>query len=290
MADASMLVSILLGGAAAVGWGTAQLLGGRAARRHGALPMALGMQAAGLVPLLLLVALLEGAPDEPATLLWAVLGGAAGAGTLASFYRAVRVGALSVVAPLVGAGIAVPVVVGLLRGDAPSPLAALGLVALVCGALLVGVPRAPDATTAGRDGRPAGRPVAWALLAALLSGAFYLGLDASAGAGPLSAVAAARVAAILVLSGALVGLGRRWPRSPAAARAVILVGLVDVAANVFFTLGTDVGLLAVVAATGALYPLVAVILARVVLGERLSGPQSVGVGVVVVALAVVAAG
>jgi drug/metabolite transporter (DMT)-like permease len=106
----------------------------------------------------------------------------------------------------------------------------------------------------------------------------------------LSAVAAARLAAILVLAAALVATRRSWPRGRAAARAVVLVGVVDVAANAFFTLGTDVGLLAVVAATAALYPLVAVVLARVVLGERLSRLQTVGVGVVVVALAVVAVG
>ena len=64
-----MLASILLGGLAAACWGTAQLLGGRAARSLGALPTALGMQATGLVPLLVLVAVVDGAPDDPAALL-----------------------------------------------------------------------------------------------------------------------------------------------------------------------------------------------------------------------------
>jgi uncharacterized membrane protein len=132
--------------------------------------MALGMQATGVVPLLVLVALLEGPPDEPGTLLWAVAGGAAGAGALASFYRAATAGALSVVAPLVGAGIAVPVVVGLLRGEAPSVAAAIGLVALLGGALLVAVPRVPAPGTADGVARGGRRPVVWALLAALLSG------------------------------------------------------------------------------------------------------------------------
>jgi drug/metabolite transporter (DMT)-like permease len=251
--------------------------------------MALSMQATGLVPLLVLVALLEGSPDDLAALVPAAVGGAAGALALAAFYRAVRGGHLSVVAPIVGAGIAVPVVVGILRGDAPSTAAAIGLVVLLVGGLLVGVPRVPP------EGRPPptvrnGRPATWALTAALLSGAFYLGLDASAEAGPLAAVATARIAAVVALALLLAVARPPLVRIRDAAPLALLVGLVDVSANVFFTVGTDVGLLAVVAATAALYPLVAVVLARVVLHERLSGGQAAGVGVVLAGLVLVSVG
>ncbi|CAA9528311.1 MAG: hypothetical protein AVDCRST_MAG79-695, partial [uncultured Thermoleophilia bacterium] len=120
--------------------------------------------------------------------------------------------------------------------------------------------------------------------------AFYVGLAASADAGPLAAVTASRAVAVLVLAGAVVVTRPALPRGRAAYGALVVIGLIDVAGNTLFTVGTEVGVLAVVAATAALYPLVSVLFARTVLGERLSRAQAAGVTIVLVGLSLVAAG
>jgi drug/metabolite transporter (DMT)-like permease len=231
---------------------------------------------------------IDGVPERPAALLPAVLGGAGGAVGLGLYYHAAQRGRLGVIAPISASSVALPVLVGLLRGEAPTTIVQLGLVALLVGGLLVSRSSdPPDVVAAAAAGR---RPIVLALVAAVFFGTFYLGLDASGEeGGALMAVAAARVAAVLVLGAALLGRGG-LPRPGALPPVVLLVGALDVGANALFALGAAVGSLPVVAATGSLYPLASVVLGRTMLGERLGRGQAVGVAAAVVGVALTAAG
>ena len=72
--------------------------------------------------------------------------------------------------------------------------------------------------------------------------------------------------------------------------AVAAVGLCDVAANALFALASGRGLLAIVSVLGSLYPVMTVLLAHVVLGERLTRVQIAGVGIALAGVAALSAG
>lgn len=76
------------------------------------------------------------------------------------------------------------------------------------------------------------------------------------------------------------------PRASLAA--VAAVGAADVSANALFAFASGHGLLAIVSVLGSLYPVVTVLLAHVLLGERLTRPQQVGVGIALVGVAAIA--
>src|SRR4029453_6653804 len=137
-----------------------------------------------------------------------------------------------------------------------------------------------------------GRVLAMALGAALGFGLFYVFVDAGtagvASAGvmgtggsqrsPLWGIAGARAGSLLVLSMiALVGRrsALRWPGRRIGS--VALVGVGDTGANLLFAYAAASGNLAVVGVLGSLYPIATVVLARWLLGERLSGGQNAGV-------------
>jgi drug/metabolite transporter (DMT)-like permease len=148
-------------------------------------------------------------------------------------------------------------------------------------------PRRPERP--GAPGR-SGRVVAMALGAALGFGLFYVFVDAGTagaagvaetggpGSSPLWVIAGARASSLLTLSMiALVGRrsALRWPGRRIGP--VALVGVGDTGANLLFAYAAASGNLAVVGVLGSLYPVATVILARWLLGERLSGGQNAGV-------------
>lgn len=202
-----------------------------------------------------------------------VFGGAAGAGGLLLFYRALVLGALGLVAPLAATGVLLPVVWGLASGDRPSLPQLLGM-----GCALAGVAVVVRAPPPQGGSRPAGqrRALAYALAAAVLFGLFYIGLDRGSKGSVLVTVAVTRLAAVVVLSAA-VGARRvrvRWP-----VRTMLLAaatGLVDVSANSLYAYATTRGLLSTVSVVSALYPVVTVALAAVFLRERLRAEQRLG--------------
>ncbi len=133
--------------------------------------------------------------------------------------------------------------------------------------------RSPESTPRA-DSR---RALALSAVAALGFGGFFVGIDAAVDTSePFSALLAARASAALLLAAALVALRPRLDAGVAAVPSLALIGLLDVGANACFALGTDTGLLSVVAVLASLYPVTTVVLARAVLGERLATVQALG--------------
>ena len=151
--------------------------------------------------------------------------------------------------------------------------------------------------------------VAMALGSALGFGLFYVLVDAGAAAAartsgphgsPLWVIAGARMSSLVILatialvssiasSTALVGRrpAVRWPGRRIGP--VALVGIGDTGANLLFAYAATTGNLAVVGVLGSLYPVATVILARWLLGERLSGGQNAGVALALTGVGLLAA-
>jgi drug/metabolite transporter (DMT)-like permease len=212
-----------------------------------------------------------------------LLSGVGGGVGLAAFYKALSLGTMSVVSPVVACGAVVPFAISIATGERPRVAALAGAVVALTGAVLASV----------EEGRAASRErlraVALAAFAALALGLFvyFLGLGSREG-DALSALLGARVGSLgLLLAAALVvgaplGLPRRW------LPATVAVGLADVSANALFALASGRGLLALVSVLGSLYPVVTVLLAHVALGERLTLLQRLGVLAAVVGVAAIA--
>lgn len=292
-------VAFALALASGLSWGVADYFGGVLARRCGALVLALSSQALSGVLLFALVATLDSDP-RPQALAWGAAGGVAGGIGLLAFYRALAIGPMSVVAPVSACAVAMPIAWGLVRGETPGAVALAGIALAVTGIVLVSRPADEDETVTGEHVRVGGPAIALALGAAVCFGTFFIALDGGSAGGsdqPLWTVAAARVgslAALATVSIAALAARRRPLAGARPARALLVgiatVGVLDVLANTLFAFASTGGELAVVAVLGALYPAATVLLARVLLRERLSAAQNLGVALALAGVALMAAG
>jgi len=278
------MLGIVLALGSSVAWGTSDFLGGLRSRRISALTVLLVSQPVGLV-LALVVAL--GAGGDSLSVRDAAIAAAAGATVvmaLGAFYRAMALGSVTVVATIGALGVLVPVAAGLLQGDRPGALQAIGALAGIAGVVLVA--REPDP-----EWRAASKvAIGLAALAALGFGTFFLGLDLSSGPRPAWTIVAARTGGVatLLVAAAYARPSMRVER--ALLPSLLAIGFFDVLANSLFAVATNHGLLSLVAVAGSLYSAVTVLLARFVLGERLAPQQSAGVVVALAGVALIAAG
>lgn len=265
-------------------WGAGDFLGGLASRRIAVLTVLVVSQALGLAGVVAW-ALLTGDPFPGITpLLPAVGAGAAGLVGLAALYRGFAVGAMGIVAPISAASPLVPLAVDAAHGIVPGPVQWLGIGLVLTG--IGAVSYEPGAPGTPRVAAGAGL----AVLAALGFGVFVVGIDAGADESAAWAVAAARTTSVgLALAVALATATRlRPPR----ATLPLLVGVAafDTGANVLVAAATTHGAAGVVGVLSALYPIVTVVLARMLLGERLSAGRRLGGVVALAGAALVAAG
>ncbi len=254
---------------AALAYGLADFTGGLAARRVPVLAVTAVSQGAGLLALLPALALVGGTPSAAAFGLGA-LAGMAGASGVLLYLRGLAVGPMGVVAPLsavVGAGI--PLLVGVLGGERPNGSALLGIgVALV--AILL-------ATAGSRTDVAAVRGLALGLGSGVGFGLFFIGLDATPVDSGLWPLLAGRATSVTLLA-ALLLTRRRDGVGGGAWGLILFSGVLDTTANVLFLLSTRMGDLGVSAMVVSLYPVVVVLLARLVLRERLTGLQLTSAG------------
>jgi drug/metabolite transporter (DMT)-like permease len=217
---------------------------------------------------------------------WAALAGCAGIIALTAFYRALAIGTMSVVAPISATAAAVPVLVGLAEGERPSSLQVAGMAAALVGVILAS--REPVEEGAPPANRTA---IGLALVAAVGFGTFFVGLDrASEGADVPWVIVVSRGCSLLLLVLAALAVRPSLPRDGGSFALLAMIGLLDLGANGFYALATQEGLLSVVSVLGSLYPAVTVVLARIVLAERVARIQEVGVVLALAGVVAISAG
>ncbi|HEX4307325.1 MAG TPA: DMT family transporter [Solirubrobacterales bacterium] len=306
-------MSVLLGLLAAATYGSSDFLAGLASRRLPPIVVTAAAQAVCLVVGVIAVAFYPGDGMSGRILVWGVASGLGAAGGTFALYRGLGGGEMSIVATLSGLLTAViPVIVGLATGDSLSAMAAVGIVAAIPAIGLVSW-QSGDHSGAGRS------DALWGILAGLGFGLLFVGYDrAGSGAGGWPLVVAEGTATLLTLGPALVAVSRLRRRGPeagtgeedmadasasvrSASRAgpvtdgrtlalLLAAGLLAGIANLSFVVATHHGELAVVAVLTALYPGFTVILARLVLGERWSSAQKLGLATALVATFLVSLG
>jgi drug/metabolite transporter (DMT)-like permease len=286
-------VTYLLAIGSALFYGAADFAGGLATRRAGAISVVLLSQASGLVLLALILPLLPQVSPSQSDLLWGAVAGLTGGIGVALLYRALAIGAMAVVAPTTAVcAVAIPVVVSVLLGERPLPLAIAGIVLGIGSIVLVSRQHAATQTGGHDPAAPRRLPagVGTALASGVAIGFFFLALaqpGAGAGMWPLLVARLFSVA----LFGVVAIAGRRSIRMPAPL--VVLAiggGILDMLANALYMLAARQGPLSIVVTLSSLYPASTVLLARVVLGERLNAWQISGVGCALVAIVLIVTG
>jgi drug/metabolite transporter (DMT)-like permease len=278
-------MAIVLALLASCCWGVADFTGGLKSRRIPVLAVMFLVEGTGMVLVLALI-VIEGTP-LPGTvgIVYSLLAGAAGIVALGAFYRALAIGTMSIVAPISAAGVAIPVVVGIVTGNHLSLVVSLGLAVTVAGVALASreIHEDEEAARAGRTS------ILLALAAAVGFGGYFALSDRAADSSILWLLVLSRLAVVPAIGAIL--LARRVP-PPARADALTLVGAgtLDVTATGLYALANTKGALAIVSVVGSMYPISTVLLARAILGERLRPIQAAGVVAALGGVALIAAG
>lgn len=275
MPNISSAASVGLGMVAATTWGGSDFAGGLGARRSPALLLVVSGHAVTLFALLAVCALGHFALPNRVEFLEGAIGGLEGSLALAAFYRALAMGAMGLTAALTGLLTAlVPVLFGLWSEGLPAPLAIAGLL-LGCIAIWL-IAHSPGHST----------PAAALWLGAISGAGFGLQLIllklASSG-GVLWALTSARIGGVAGMAAILIFA---WPRNRDSRRISkgfwrmgILAAALDTIGNVGYTVAAHTGRLDIAALVSSLYPGFTILLAALILREKPTRRQTVGMAV-----------
>ncbi len=279
------MIGVALALSASLVWGIADFGGGIGARRVHVVWALVVSQIAGLALMGVLALATLPHPPSGRELGWGVFGGFAGALGLGAFYRALAVGTMGIVGPISATGAILPIAYGLARGEHPSVLQGIGIVVAVGGVVAASLEPLPEGA-----GRKVATGVGLSLLAALGFGSAILGLNRVSQAGVVWGTLTLRltVVPIVCLAALLVrpSAARLRPTLPI----LVMAGLCDTGANLLYGASARHGLISVVSVLGSLYPVVLVVLARILLTERIARPQLAGVAVTLTGVALISAG
>jgi drug/metabolite transporter (DMT)-like permease len=201
-------------------------------------------------------------------------GGLAVAIGIGAFYRALAVGTMSVVAPISAVGSALPVLYGMLLGERPGAVQIIGIVLAIVGVVLAA--REPPKPGGSSSALAAGAALAG--VAALAFGLFLITMHQASGEDAYWATLIQRVTTMVIIGG--IAVARRPSFSPAVSNlgGLVAIGLLDLSGALLFSVASSQGLVSLIAVTASLYPIGTVILAHLVLKERLVLSQRIGAG------------
>ncbi len=275
-------MAIVLSLLSAVAYGVSDFLGGIFSKRAGPWQVAVVGQASSAVCITVVALVVGGAPNA-ADWWWGAAAGLGGGVGTAFLYRGLAGSRMGVVAPLSAVTCALlPVVIGLGTGDRPGLLAALGI-ALAFPAILL-ISRMVDGDLTHRGG------VVDGTLAGLGFGVLFAAVGQIREDAGLLPLVITQTGSILSVVLTAVALRQVWvPRDPAAWRAIVM-GPLGALATGAFLVATAHGLLSVVAVISSLYPAVTVLLATMLLKERIHATQGVGLVLAAAAVSLVALG
>jgi drug/metabolite transporter (DMT)-like permease len=276
------MAAIALALGASLTWGLADFFGPLKGRSLGALRVLFYVQLSGLATIAIVVAVRGKGPGGSEVLL-AIPAAISGTLGLYAYYRGMRVGAMSIVAPIAGISAVVPVIVGILSGDRPSIWQLAGMACALVGVFLASL-------ELGSGSSKIAAGVGLALLAALGFGGYFPPMHAAGNADFWWAALIFKATAVSVI---LPAIAIRRPTLTVEGRQLpplVLIGIGDMLGNLLFAAASTTGLVSVTSVLASLYPIVTVVLARVVLEERVARSQEGGIALTLVGVALISAG
>jgi len=255
-------------------------VGGRLVRRHPVATISVLSHGAGFAGLGLVVVI---AGFHAGAFLLGLAAGAFGAVSLYTFYKAMSLGTMSIVSPLLSLGSVLAFALAVAGGERPTSLAVVGALVALGGAILASF----GEHASGGDRR---RALGWAFTSPVALG-FYLYLLARGAndGGSISAVFGARAASTLLLLALALALRSPFRVGRRGLATVVAIGVCGASALVLFGYAASLGLISIATILASLYPIVTVVLAYLFLGERLRGFQLAGVALALGGVALVTA-
>jgi uncharacterized membrane protein len=279
-------VEVIFGLGAAFTYGAGDFFGGLASKKAPAVTVVLVSQLIGALLLLAVWPLFSVGPFDATGVRWGLAAGLCGGAGVTLLYLGLAAGPMSLIAPVTALIAAIaPVVFGLVSGERPGAVALVGVVVALAAIVIVSI--SPDAPASPSRRGQGFRGLLAALAAGCAFGGFFIALERAPDTSGLWPLAGARVASVgltavvLILTRTKLGLRGAGP-------SVLAAGLLDVAANVLFLLATRRGLLSLVAVLTSMYPASTVLLARVVLHERLTPVRLIGLAAAAIGVALIA--
>jgi drug/metabolite transporter (DMT)-like permease len=273
-------IALALG--ASLTWGVADFFGPLKGRTYGALRVLFYVQLGGLVTIAAVVAGRGKGPADSAALL-AIPAAISGTLGLYAYYRGMAVGAMSIVAPIAGISAVVPVTFGILTGERPSAWQLFGIAAALGGVFLAS--REP-----GHGGPKIAAGVGLALLAAIGFGGYFPAMHAAGDADFWWASLIFRMTSTSVILAAVAIRRPKLAIEPVQIPILALIGIGDMLGNLLFAAASTSGLVSVTSVLASLYPIVTVMLARLVLKERVARAQEAGIVLTLAGVALISAG
>ena len=283
---------MIYGLAAALGWGLSDLWAAMSGRRIGSGRTVVISQIASAIVIGLILVVARPSLDRiPTVAGWLVVNAFLGAAAYATLYRALQLGPIAVVSPVLATYAIVPVLLAVvILGESLDALAAMGAAVTIGGAVLTST----DLRELRSETRTSVPGLPWAVVSTVLFGVatYVMGWSAQE-AGFLPSLWFGRTAiAIVVVGAALVVWARsrkRGARGPDMTTRAIwfaaAVGVAELAGTIVYARGAEVGFVSVVTAASATYPLIPVLGGLHLLHERLAPSQYVGIALVVIGLA-----
>jgi drug/metabolite transporter (DMT)-like permease len=283
----------LLALGSALFYGAADFTGGLTSRRAGAIPVVVLSQFSGMLLLALLLPVLPSATPSRNDLLWGAAAGLTGGVGVALLYRALAIGTMAVVAPTTAVcAVAIPVLVAVVLGERPAPLAVAGIVLGIVAIILVSQQQTASGSEESHGshwGRlPRGVPAAFASGVAI--GFFFLSLARSRPEAGMWPLLMARVVSVLLFATIAIATRASFRMTKGVLALVLTAGAIDMLANALYLLASRQGQLSVVVTLSSLYPASTVLLARIILRERLSRWQVTGVVCALAAVMLIVSG
>jgi drug/metabolite transporter (DMT)-like permease len=286
-------VTIFFGLLSAFSYGLADFVGALAAKKVRAITVTTISFSFGLL-IAIGLSFFVGATFSPASITAGLYAGIASGIAISCLYAALALGPISIVSPLTAVISAIiPVIYDLATGAELGPFALVAIALVLVAVVLV-------AFVPGQDFRlPSVRALIYSLGAGLGFAGIFVFLDAAPSDSGLATLIVMRIVGIaLMLSGLLYAFFRYRPKqfletsifSRSLIWLVLVAGAGDVLGNVFFLIATRAGELAIAAVLTSLYPVGTILLARIVLKERIAKSQSLGIVLAIGACVLIAIG
>jgi drug/metabolite transporter (DMT)-like permease len=275
------LGTIIFGLAASLCWGSGDFNGGLASRRANPFSVVTTNHVIGFVLLLVLALIWREPFPASIDIFWGAIAGLAAAIGLVSFYSALSIGLMGIAAPVSAALTAgLPVLFSAFTVGLPSPIQLGGSFLVLLAVVLISRPERTK-------GHPKG--IGLALLAGCGFGLFFILISRVNHTATFWPLAVARFTSVLFLL--IVMQIRQEPLLPrlSVAHLMLLAGVLGAIGNAFFVLAAHSGRLDIAAVLSSLYPAATVILAAIVLHERVTRMQGIGILLALVAVPLISA-